>query len=288
MHAREFGSLLKESYVNWSDDNASRMAAALAYYTAFALAPLIIIVIEIGALLLGGNGHHHIVRDAILRDLEPSIGPSGTKAIGDIVQASFNQRQHGTLAMILGWVVFIAAATGLFAALEGMLDTVWHVDAKVKGVAATIRDRAKSLGIIAGIALVLLLSLMANAVLSVVVHALAAGTGLRFLAGTATAIVSFFIVSAAFAALFKYLPKTKIAWKDVAAGAALTGALFIVGQYLIGLYLGRMSTSSTYGAAGSFVALLIWLYYSGQIFFFGAEFTKVFAQRFGSHKASSV
>ncbi|MDQ2681854.1 MAG: YihY/virulence factor BrkB family protein [Candidatus Eremiobacteraeota bacterium] len=289
MQARQIVWLLKETYRNWSDDNASRMAAALAYYAAFALAPLMIVVIEIGALLLGGNGHHHVVRDAMLQYLRPSLGDAGTKAVGDLVQATFNQRNHGLFATIVGYAIFIAAATGLFIAIEGMLDAVWHVDARTTGIAATLRARAKTLALIAGIAVVLLLSLLANAGLSALSGALAAASPVGHAAASvATPLLSFFVVSVGFAALFKYLPKTAVAWKDVVVGAAMTGALFIIGQYLIGLYLGRISTGSTFGAAGTFVAILLWLYYSGQIFLFGAEFTKVFATSQGSKSKRSA
>lgn len=270
--------LIKETFKNWSDDGASRMAAALAYYAAFAMAPLIIIVIEIGAVLLGGNGHHHVVRDEVLRYLHPSIGDAGTKAVGDLVQSTFDQRRHGGLATVIGWALFVMAATGFFISVEGTLNAVWHVERPSGGFLSSIRDRAKTLGIIAGIALVVMASLVANAAVAAFAPALAT---------IATAVVSLIIVSAAFAALFKFLPRTRVAWSDVLVGAVITAALFLAGQYLIGLYLGRVSTGSTYGAAGTFVAILIWLYYSGQIFLLGAEFTKVYASTRGSRQALS-
>lgn len=283
MRASDSIGLLKETYAAWSDDNASTMAAALAYFTAFAMAPLLIIVIEIGAALLGGNGHHHVVKNAILSQLTPSIGSSGTKAIGDLVDSTFNQRKHGALASILSWIIFIAAATGLFASVQTALDSVWHVKPEKSGLLATLKDRLRSIGIIAGLSLVFMLSFVANAGISALSGTLATVIpGWHYAVVALEAFVSFVVVTAAFAALFKFLPKTDIDWEDVAIGSAITGALFMIGQYLIGIYLGRVSTASTYGAAGSFVALLIWLYYSGQIFLFGAEFTKIYAGRYGS------
>ena len=288
MRVPEAVGLLRETYTEWSADNASTIAAALAYFTAFAMAPLIIIVIEIGAALLGGNGHHHVVRNEILRDLQPSIGASGTKAVGDLVDATFSQRRHGAIAAIISWVVFFAAATGLFASVQSALDTVWHVK-NTGGFLATVIDRAKSVLIIAALSVVLVLSFAANAGLSALSGTLAAAIpGWHYAVIAGEALISFVVVSAAFAAIYKFLPRTSIDWNDVLIGACITGALFMAGQYVIGIYLGRVSTTSTYGAAGSFVALLIWLYYSGQIFLFGAEFTKVYAGKYGSKSGASA
>ncbi len=289
MHGRDSIRLIKETYRAWSDDNASTVAAALAYFTAFAMAPLIIIIIEIAAAVLGGSGHHHVVRDEILREMQPSIGSNGTKAVGDLVDATFNQRRHGAIAAAISWVVFFAAATGLFASVQTALDIVWHVKPRNAGLLATVADRAKSILIIAALSIVFLLSFAANAGLSALSGTLAATIpGWHYAVIAGEALISFAVVTAAFAALFKFLPKTPVAWRDVLMGAAITAALFILGQYVIGLYLGRISTTSTYGAAGSFVALLIWLYYSGQIFLFGAEFTKVYAGRFGSKSGAAT
>ncbi len=287
MRAENPGSLLKETFKAWSADNAGTIAAALAYFTAFAIAPLMIIIIEIGAAVLGGSGHHHVVENEILRNLEPSIGASGTKAISDIVSATFNQRHAGPLAAILSWAIFIAAATGLFASVQNALDVVWHVDKTKQSFLATVLDRLKSVAIIGVLSLVLLCSFAANAGLGALSGSLAAIVpGWHYAIIAIEAVISFCVVTAGFAVVFKFLPKTELDWKDVISGAAITGALFMAGQYLIGIYLGRASTTSTYGAAGSFAALLIWLYYSAQIFLFGAEFTKVYANRFGSKSSA--
>jgi membrane protein len=269
--------LFKDTYAAWSDDNASRMAAALAYYAAFALAPLLIIVIEIGAAVLGGSGHHHVVEDAIFKHLEPSIGADGVKALGSIVSATFQQQQRGRFGAAIGWIIFVVAASGFFAAIESTLDSVWHVTPAKQSLRGAVLARCKSVAIIAAISVVVLLSVVAT-------------TGFAALSGAAAAmldaVISFVVVSVCFAALFKYLPKTSIDWSDVRIGAVISGALFMIGQLLIGLYLGRASVTSAYGAAGSFVALLLWLYYSAQIFLFGAEFTKTYAQRIGSKSRS--
>lgn len=275
--------LLKETYQSWSEDNASGMAAALAYFTLFAIAPLLIIVIDFCATLLGGSAHNDLVKDQILRQLQPSIGDSGTKVISDIVNATIDQRKSGFFAAIAGWIVFIVAATGLFGAVQTTLDTVWHVNRNGAGIIAVLKARLKSIAIIAALSVVFILSFVANTGLSVVSGLLAVRIpGWHYAVIGGEALISLFVVSAAFAAVFKFLPQTHIAWRDVLTGAVITAVLFITGQYAIGLYLGRVSVGSTYGAAGSLVALLVWLYYSGQIFLFGAEFTKVYATLYGS------
>jgi len=286
MRVHEAFGVLKETFRCWSEDNASTMAASLAYFTIFALAPLLIIVIEIGAILLGGPGHNQVVKSQLLQQIQPYVGASSTNFISTLVDATFNQRQsQGFFAVTAGWVLFAIAATGLFGAVQTTLDTVWNSKPKNAGVLTTILLRAKSLVIIAALSIVFVFSFIANAGLSAVSGLLATRIpGWHYLVIGGEALIAFFVVSAAFAALFKFLPQTPIAWRDVITGSGITGALFILGQYAIGVYLGRVSVGSTYGAAGSLVVLLVWLYYSGEIFLFGAEFTKVYATRYGSKR----
>ena len=273
MRAKDIAALLKDSYTGWTNDEASRLAAALAFYTIFAIAPLLIVVIEIGAALLGGAGHHHVVRDQILNELRPAIGDAGTKAIANIVQATFNQRSKGLFASIVGWVIFALAASGLIVSIQGALDTIWGTKPK-GGILWTILDRVKSFAIIGGAAVLVV-------VLGFVTAAIAAlTTGIA--AKIVNAIVLLAVVTLLTAAIYKWLPKVKLSWRDVWVGAIASSVLSVVGQYLIGLYLGRAATTSAYGAAGSLVAVLLWLYYSAQIFLFGAEITKAYANRFGS------
>lgn len=264
----------------WSEDRASRLAAALAFYTAFALAPLLIIVIQLAALALGGAGHHHVVRSEILGALRPSLGISATNGLALLVQATFDQRSQGTLAAIVSWVLFIAAATGLFAAVEDALNTIWHVEDQNSDLRAMLRDRLVSFAIIAGVAFVLLLSLFVNAGITALSSSLAlAIPTITWAAVAIDVVVSLVTITLLFAVVYTYLPKAKVRFRDALAGAAVTAVAFMVGQYVIGWYLGRAATTSAYGAAGSFAALLLWVYYSGQIFLFGAEITKALAPR---------
>ncbi len=279
MRAADVLSLLKDAYKGWSSDQASRLAAALAFYTIFAIAPLLIIIIEIAADLLGGGGHHHVVRDEILNQLRPAIGDSGTKAIADIVQATFNQRSKGVIATIVGWVIFAVAATGLILAIQNALDTVFGVQQK-GGILATIVARLRAILSIAVAAVVV----VAMGFTTSFVSSHTNGT-LATIANIVLVLVFAVLITAA---IYKWLPNTKLTWRDVWFGAIVSSVLSVVGQYLIGLYLGRAATTTTYGAAGSFVAVLLWLYYSAQLFLIGAEITKAYAHRFGSRKSQAA
>lgn len=273
MHGADIVRLLKDSYTGWSSDKASRLAAALAFYSIFAIAPLLIVMIEIGAAVLGGAGHHHVVRDQILNQLRPAIGDAGTKAIGDIVQATFNQHSKGVFASIVGWVIFAVAASGLILAVEDALDTIWDTKQK-QGILWMVLDRVKSFAIIGGAALLVVVMGFATALVSALAHGVTSKI--------VNAIVVLAVITLLTAAIYKWLPKLSLSWRDVWVGAIASSVLSVIGQYLIGLYLGRAATTSTYGAAGALVAVLLWLYYSAQIFLFGAEITKAYANRFGS------
>lgn len=272
MRAGDALRLLQDAYKGWSSDGASRLAAALSFYAIFAIAPLLIIVVEIAAMLLGGSGHNQIVRDQILSEVRPAIGDAGTKAIADIVQATFNQRSTGTLATIVAWVLFAVAATGLILAIQDALNYVWNVREK-PGILEQLIDRAKAFAIIAAAAILVVAMGFATAIIT--------GLGNAIAAKIVNALVLIAIVTLITAAIYKWLPRVDLSWHDVWFGSIVSSVLSVAGQYLIGLYLGRAATTSAYGAAGSLVAILLWLNYSAQLFLFGAEITKVYAQRRG-------
>lgn len=279
MHVGGLVSLFKDAARGWSADNASRLAAALAFFTAFAFAPLIILIIEIAAFALGGAGHHHVVRDRLLEAMQPSLGAQGTKAVGDVVQSTFDQRKAGLLAGTVSWITFLIAATGFFGSIQDALDTVWHVEPDKRGILGMLRDRFSSVVLLAGIAFLMLASFFVNAGIAAFDHAIAQALPVAHVAvAIASVVVSLAVTAALFAAIYKVLPKVKLDWQDVGFGAVVTALLFIIGQYAIGWYLGHAASTTTYGAAGSFAALLLWFYYSGQIFLFGAEITKSHAQ----------
>jgi membrane protein len=208
--------------------------------------------------------------------LRPAIGDAGTQAVADLIQATFNQRSKGFLASIVGWVLFAVAATGLIVAIQNALNTIWHVKAQ-GGIGAQLLDRARAFIIIGTAAVLVVAMAFATAMVS--------GFGSGVAAKVINALVVLLFVTLINAAIYKWLPKVELSWRDVWFGAIVSSVLSVVGQYLIGLYLGRAATTSAYGAAGSLVAVLLWLYYSAQLFLFGAELTKAYTDRFGSHAA---
>lgn len=277
-------ALLRETYAAWAADKAPRLAAALAYYVTFALAPFLIIVVQIVALIMGlGNasGHHQGARDAILGAVASAAGPQTAATLRTIVDATLSQQGQSLLAGIVAWVVLLLAAAGLFGAIQDVLNTIFAVDEKQRGgLLVMLRDRFAAFAMIAGIAFLLIVCLAANALLTsfapVVERLLPGGVVAMQIFGV---LFSLAVTTALVAAIFKWLPDASLSLRDVAAGAFATAVLFTLGELPLGWYLGRAGTTSVYGAAGSLVAILLWVYYSSQILLLGAEFTKVYAKR---------
>ena len=278
MSVKAVWGLLKEAVNGWIDHNAARLGAALSYYTVFALPPLFVILIFIASLWLD----ERMVRSELFGQVGGLIGAKGAQAIESTLEAS-NPHQQGLVASILAVGALILTATGLFIELQNALNCIWGVEAKPgQGIWGFIKIRLLSFGTVVGIGFLLLVSLVVSAALS------AAGKyfsglapGMTVFWGVVDIAFSLLVITALFAMIFKVLPDVKIAWRDVWVGAGLTALLFTIGKFLLGLYLGKNSTVSAYGAAGSLVLILLWVYYSGQIMFFGAEFTRVYANRFG-------
>jgi membrane protein len=273
---RSAWGLLKATLGNWSDDRAPKMAAALAYYTAFAIAPLLLIAIAVAGLLFGQDA----ARGEVGRQLDELIGKEGGAAVQQILQRAWRPKS-GILATVLGVAALLVASTGVFAELQDSLNTVWKVRKKPgRGLLGTLKDRFLSFSMVLGIGFLLLVSLVLTAALEALGNHLAgpeAGILLRIL----NLAVSFGVIAFLFAAMFRLLPDAETRWKEAWIGGALTALLFSLGKFAIGLYLGRSAVGSTYGAAGSFVVFLIWVNYSAQIVFLGAEFTKSYADVFG-------
>lgn len=278
MTPKQTWRVLKETFQEWQLDKASQLAAALAYYTVFSLAPLLILVIAIAGTVFGTDA----ARAELTSQVRGLVGPSGADVITSALEnASQPGQGQGAIASAISVVVLIFGASGVFAELQNSLNTIWNVEPKPnQGVGYFVQKRLLSFSMILVIGFLLLVSLVVSTALS--------GFGGyldQWLAGLGWVLnftISIAVITALFAAIFKYLPDAHIAWKDVIVGGFITALLFTVGKYLLGLYLGNSSFSSTYGAAGSLVVLLAWVYYSAQILFFGAEFTQVYARRFGS------
>ena len=280
----QVGKLFAQTYADWSKDNAPRLGAALAYYTIFSLAPLLVVVLAIAGLALGPAA----ARGQLAWQIEEFIGKQGAETIQTMLQAAGEPAQ-GIMATVLGLISLVLGASLVVSELRSALNVVWHVadqeepQGMLAGVVDLVRQRLHAFSMVLGLGLLLLVSVVANAAL--------AAMGKYFQGWLPTPeivlqLVNFVIWLAAttfvFALIYKVLPDVKIAWSDVVIGAAMTSLLFTAGKLLIALYLGKSSLASAYGAAGSVLVVLAWVYYSAQVFFFGAEFTQVYANTFGS------
>jgi membrane protein len=279
---RTLWSMLKEAASSWSEDFAPSMGAAIAYYTAFSIAPLLIIVIAIAGFFFGREA----ASDQIYAQIAGLLGDRAATAVQGMVEGASNTGE-GVIASIVGIVLLLIGATTVFAELQTDLDRIWKAPAakKAEGVLAMIRARLLSLGMVVTIGFIMLVSLVVSAVLA----ALGSWWGgvfgnAEWLLHALNFVVSLAVVTVLFALMYKILPRVSIGWHDVWVGAFATAILFTIGKFAVGLYLGKSSVVSTFGAAGSLAVLLIWVYYSAQIFLLGAEFTWVFAHRFGTRR----
>jgi membrane protein len=275
MDVRRLFSLLKQTASEWIDDNAPSRAASLSYYTIFSIAPLLLIAVAMAGLIFGQQA----VKGQLAGELQGLLGTGSAQAVEQMM-ASASKVGGGVVASIVGVVLLGLGACGAFVELHDTLNLMWDVDPKkTSGVFAFVRARLLSFAMIGVIAFLLLVSLVVSAALAAAGHfANESLPGGEALLHALNFVVSFGVITFLFAAIFKILPDVKIAWRDVWLGAAVTSLLFVVGKLLIGLYLGKGSVASSYGAAGSFAVLLIWIYYSAMIVFFGAEFTQVHAR----------
>lgn len=280
MRWRTIWELLKQTGQEFSDDKAPRLGAAIAFYTALSIAPLLLAVVGIAGLIYGDQA----ARGEIANQISALVGREQAEVLETALARSVSPT-GGILATVIGIVVLLFGATGLFAELQGALDTVWNAkpEQESHGIWGYLKDRLLSLSMVGGMAFLLLVSLVFSAFLSAFGNALEdwlpySSVWLRL----ANCVVSILLTSLMFAMIFKILPHVRVDWRDVWIGAFVTALMFNAGKYLIGLYLGRASIGSTFGAAGSFVVFLVWVYYSTQILLFGAEFTQVYTMKFGS------
>jgi membrane protein len=277
MTFRDMWGIVKEAGSESLVDRVPRLGAALAFYTTFALAPLLVIVVAIAGLVFGREA----AEGRMLGEMRALVGNEGGDALQAMVAAA-GQPGAGVLASLIGGLVLLFGAVGLFGELQDALNTIWEVEPKPgRGLWVIVRSRFLSFSLVLGSAFLLLVSLVVSA-------AMAAMSGLfdraqsSLIPYTIQWIVSFGVITGLFAMIYRLLPDAEIAWRDVWFGAAVTSVLFTMGKWLIGLYLGQTATTSVYGAAASFVVLLLWNYYAAQIFLFGAELTKAHAIRHGT------
>jgi membrane protein len=279
MHPKEAWPLLKQAVKAWSDDYAPSMGAALSYYTMFSIAPLLLIVIAVAGWVFGDEA----VRGELTGALTYLMGEDGAKAIEGLL-ASVSDPKEGIIATVVGVFVLLLGATTVFGELQNALDRIWRAPAReAGGVWRMLRSRLLSIGMILGIAFLLMVSLVFDMALQTLGKIW--GTGpLQAIGQVLNLVVGFALTTTIFALIYKLIPRAKIQWHDVWVGAAVTALLFTVGKFLIGLYIGRSAVASSFGAAGSLVVVMVWVYYSAQIFLLGAEFTWVYAHSHGSRQ----
>lgn len=273
-------SMTKEAVGAWSDDFAPSMGAAIAYYTAFSIAPLIVIVLAIAGFFFG----HEAAGGYLYSQLAGLFGRDGAKAVEDMV-ASARDPGEGIVATLTGVALLVLGATTVFAELQSALDRIWKAPAvkRPEGLWGLLRARVLSLGLVVSIGFVMLASLVVSAMIAALSGWWgSAFEGLAWVLQIVNFVVGLAVATVLFALMYKILPRVSIGWHDVWIGALVTALLFSIGKLLVGLYIGRSSVASSFGAAGSLAVLLVWVYYSAQIFLLGAEFTWVYAHRYGS------
>ena len=286
MKSSQLWPLARQAGQSWIDDYAPSMGAALAYYTLFSIAPLLLIVISIAGLVFGEDA----ARGEIFAQLHDLMGEEGAAAVQGLLK-SVNKPSAGIVGTVLGVAALLLGAMSVFGELQNALDRIWRAPARHEGSGlwALVHSRLLSFGMILCIGFLLIVTLVASAGVAAF-----AKWGSPFFRGWAVLVegtnfvLSFALVTLTFALIYKIMPRVKVQWKDVWVGAAVTALLFTIGKVLIGLYIGTSSFASGFGAAGSLAVLLIWMYYSAQIFLLGAEFTWVYAHVYGSRRAAPV
>ncbi len=272
--------LFKSVAKGWFRDRCAQLGAALAYYTVFSLAPLVIVLLGVFGLIYGSNEG---AREKILEQLRYYLDPNGVKVIQDIA-ASAARPTASVLATVIGALVALFGASCIFGQLQDALNTIWSIRPKPsRGFSSFVRARLLSFAMVGCICLLLLLSFVVGGSLHALHDYLQANIpGGHYLGLTVFYVFDSGVITLLFAMLFYYLPDARMSWRDVLTGAALTAVLFVASKFVLGLYLASGAAGSAYGAASSLVALLLWIFYSAQVFLFGAEFTKVYAETYGS------
>jgi membrane protein len=280
----EFWGLPKQAVLSFIDDEALSRGAAIAFYTVTSIAPILLIVVAIAGLVYGREA----AQQAITTQLSGLMGQQTAQLLETAV-ANASDQSSGILATLIGVATLIATASGTFGEIQSALNAIWKAKPEGTTVSRLIRARAASLGLVVTLGFLLVVSLAASAALTAFGHRLDAVLPFgKIVMMVLNFVLSFVLISVLFAAVYKVLPDRHLEWRDVIAGAALTSLLFVIGKSLIGWYIGSSAIASTYGAAGSLIVLLLWVYYSAQIFLLGAEFTKVFANRHGSKQDKPV
>jgi membrane protein len=276
--------VLKQSVMAYIEDDALSRGAAIAYYTVTSLAPVLIIVIGIAGLVFGQDA----ARGAIVAQVRELIGQQSAELLQTMVQSA-SDWSSGVVANVVGFTTLLVTASGVFTEMQSALNAMWRASPQGTPISRLVRARIVGLGLVGALGFVLLASLIVSTALSALANVVDELLPLgALLVEGVNFVISFAVLSVVFAAIYKVLPDRRLTWMDVAIGGAATSLLFMIGKTLIGLYLGRSSMASSYGAAGGLLLLLLWVYYSSQIFLLGAEFTKAYASVCGSFRGTDV
>jgi membrane protein len=281
VNLRETFDLAKQAFTAWSDDEAASMGAALAFYTLFSMAPLLLLVISLAGLVIGTD----TARDLINNQLTTLLGEKGASGVQAVLQAA-DDKAEGLFAATVSFLTLVVGATTVFAELRRDLDRIWKTQKKESGgLWQLIAARVWSFGLVLTIGFLLMVSLALSATVTALGSYFASYLpGAPVILRSLEFLVSFLVITGLFAMIYKILPSTRIEWRDVWIGAAVTSLLFWIGKYLIGLYIAKSAVASPFGAAGTLVVVIVWVYYSAQIFFLGAEFTRAYALQRGSRQ----
>jgi membrane protein len=275
--------VFKETFKEFGEDKVPRLGAALAYYTIFSIGPLLLIAVSMAGIFLGQEA----ARGQVSGELGKLFGSQMAESLEAMIAAAAKPKT-GTIATIVGVFTLMLGASGVFGQLKDALNTIWNVEKKkAGGIKGFVKERFLSMAMVLGIGFLLLVTLLVDAVISAMGGYLEQRVGGEAVMHVVQLVISFSVATVLFAAIFRILPDLKIAWRDVWFGAIFTSLLFVLGKWGLGLYLGKAAVGSAYGAAGSLVILLVWVYWSAQILFFGAEFTQVYARTFGSLKGDT-
>jgi membrane protein len=276
--------LVRESVVGFINDNALSHGAAMAFYATTSLAPILLIVVAIAGLAFG----HDAAELALSAQISGLMGPESAGLLKTALQSA-SGKSSGTWATVIGLVTLFVTASGVFGEMQLALNTIWKVEPQGSSLSRLVRARAASLGLVAALGFLLLVSLIASAAISGLGNIINAHLPFgAIILAVINAVVSFALISILFAAIYKILPDRTLQWRDVGIGAVVTAALFTLGKSLIGWYLGSSAVASSYGAAGGLLVILIWVYYSSEIFLLGAEFTRAYSVRHGSRSDLEV
>lgn len=275
--------VLKQTFREFGQDKVPRLGAALAYYTIFSIGPLLLIAVAMAGIFLGEEA----AQGQVSEQLNNVFGAATARSVEQMIEAAAKPKA-GTLATIIGIVTLFFGASGVFGQLKDALNTIWNVETKTAGgIKGFVMKRFLSMAMVLGIGFLLLVTLIVDAMIAAMGDYLGRFVGGEPLLHAFQLVLSLTLATVLFAAIFRILPDLKIAWRDVWLGAVITSLLFVLGKWALGLYLGKAAIGSSYGAAGSLVILLVWVYWSAQILFLGAEFTQVYARSFGSLKGDN-